>query len=95
MRLGTKLARFVIGLDQALNPLIFGGSEDVTLSAQSAYRELVLNKSGKWRKLIDWIFRRFGQEHHCYKSLRVEIDEFAGDRELILKLLAEHGVERG
>lgn len=91
----NPLVRFIVGLDQALNPLVFGGSEDVTMSAQAAYRELVLRKGGKWRKLIDWIFRRFGQNDHCYRSLLVEIDEFPTESELILKLLAEHGVERG
>lgn len=89
------LYRFIVGIDQALNPIIYGGSEDVTLSAQTAYRELILHKSGWLRKAIDWVFNKLGHSQHCYRSLYVELDEFPGERELLKKLLADLGVERG
>lgn len=92
----NHLFRFIVGLDQALNPIIYGGSEDVTLSAQTAYRELVLHKSGRVRKIIDWVFSKlFDHPQHCYHSLYVELEEFPEERELLEKMLADHGVERG
>lgn len=93
---GGPIFRFIVGLDQALNPIIFRGSEDVTLSAQCAYRELVHHKGNRFRRFIDWLFlTAFDQDQHCFRSLYGEIDEFPHERELILGILAEHGVERG
>lgn len=89
------VSRMIVGLDQAMNPIVFGGSENVTISSQSAYRELVLKKSRFPRRAIDWIFRTFfGQTHHCYKSLLIEANEFPLETGNILLLLAEQGVER-
>ena len=87
----SRIFRFIVGLDQALNPLVYGGSEDVTLSAQSAYNELVLHKDHRKRKFIDWLFRKMGQVDHCYHSLISEIDEFQ-DADLIRVILAEKGI---
>ena len=96
MNTSSSFFRFIVGLDQALNPLVYGGSEDVTISAQTAYCELVLGKKKTIRKIIDWIFRRFGENDHCYWSLYVEIDEFPKDIQIsILKSLAEKGVGEG
>jgi hypothetical protein len=87
------VTRMIVGLDQALNPIVYGGSENVTISSQSAYRELVQKKSAFPRRAIDWVFRTFfGQKHHCYKSLLVEVHEFFGEEPLIYSLLAEQGI---
>lgn len=88
----NRFFRFIVGLDQALNPLVYGGSEDVTLSAQSAYNELILHKDSRKRKFIDWIFLNiFGDDNHCYESLLNEIDEFE-NAHLIRLMLAEKGL---
>jgi hypothetical protein len=92
MKLTSRLYRFIVGLDQACNPLIYGGSEDVTLSAQSAYNELILGKSKFWRKAIDKIFLVLcGEKNHCYESLLAELDEFP-DAHIIEAILGEYGV---
>lgn len=86
------LFRFLIGLDQALNPLILGGSEDVTLSAQLAYFELMHGSHVRARKFLDFITRPF-HDLHCYRSLAGEIDEFPNEREQLIEMLRERGVE--
>lgn len=91
--IGKRLFRFIVGLDQAFNPIIYGGSEDVTVSAQTAYNELILQKNRRTRKALDWVFGNvFGDKQHCYRSLRNEVDEFPEQRELILLKLSEVGV---
>lgn len=92
MNTDSRLFRFIVGIDQAFNPLVYGGSEDVTISAQSAYNELILHKDMRKRKAIDWLFRTvFKQEFHCYKSLLDEIDEFE-NADLIRIMLSEKGL---
>ena len=76
----TRLYRFIVGLDQAFNPLVFGGSEDVTLSAQAGYNEVMFNRSKILRRLIDGLFRLFGQKNHCFENLLWEIEEFPVER---------------
>ncbi len=96
MNTSSPFFRFIVGLDQALNPIVYGGSEDVTISAQTAYCELVLGKKKRIRKIIDWVFKKFGEDKHCYWSLYVEIDEFPKDIQLsILRILETHGVGEG
>lgn len=91
--ISERLFRVIVGLDQALNPIFYGGSEDVTLSAQTAYNELILQKNRKTRIVIDWVFGTlFGGKQHCYRSLRGEVDEFPEHREIILTKLSEVGV---
>ncbi len=85
--------RFIVGLDQAMNPLVYGGSEDVTLSAQTAYHELLYGKNKFTRKFIDWIFRTFFGEHqHCYNSLLLELDEFPKEAHVLSSLLRDKGL---
>lgn len=87
----SRWFRFIVGLDQAFNPLVYGGSEDITISAQTAYRELMLGKSRRTRRVIDWIFARLGDHNHCYANLLGEIDEFE-DRDAIRAALAKKGI---
>lgn len=88
-----RLFRFIVGLDQALNPIIYNGSEDVTLSAQTAYNEIMLGRNLKTRKVLDWVFRTFFNDHqHCYRSLLAEIDEFSDDRDVLLTELGKLNV---
>lgn len=88
----NSIFRFLVGLDQAFNPIILGGSEDVTLSAQIGHDYLLLGKYGIARIVLDFIFLPF-ETQHCYRSLLVEIDEFPENNELILGLLKEKGIE--
>jgi hypothetical protein len=90
----SRFFRFLVGLDQALNPLIYGGSEDVTLSAQAAYREITMGKSIRTRKTLDWLFAKLGDHQHCYWSLFVELHNFPCERFLLKKKLAELGITR-
>lgn len=93
MKTNTRFFRFIVGIDQAFNPIVYGGSEDVTISAQSGYNELLLNKNRWKRKAIDWLFLTFfNDEQHCYRSLLAEIDEFPKEADLIRKILAEKGL---
>lgn len=92
--MSSPLFRFIVGLDQAFNPLVYGGSEDVTISSQSAYNELMLGKNRRARQIIDWVFRNFFHQHmHCYYSLLDEADEFHGETAVILAKLLELGVK--
>jgi hypothetical protein len=94
MTFGQRFYRFLVGIDQALNPMIFGGSENVTLSSQCAYNELCKGKHIRTRKVIDFIFLKlFSEKNHCYESLIDEVGEFYNSEE-VLFLLAEKGVMR-
>ena len=88
----SRIFRFIVGLDQSFNPLVFNGSEDVTISSQTAYNELILGKNRRMRATIDFVFKHvFGQHHHCYRSLLWEIDEFP-NQDIILAALLAKGV---
>jgi hypothetical protein len=92
MNTTSHLFRFLVGIDQAFNPLIYGGSENVTISSQSAYNELILHKSHRKRVAIDWLFAKlFDQPDHCYHSLLTELNEF-DNADLIRSMLAEKGL---
>lgn len=89
----SRIFRFIVGLDQAFNPLVYGGSEDVTISSQTAYNELLLHKDHKKRVMIDWIFRKFfGEPQHCYYSLFSEMHCFE-NAALIQAVLADLGID--
>lgn len=89
----SKTWRFLVGQDQSLNPIIFNGSEDVTLSSQLAYRELIHGKSRFWRKLVDYIFLKLTKEvDHCYNSLVDEADEFGDEEAKIREELKKLGI---
>lgn len=90
--IAQRLFRAIVDFDRSLNPIIYGGSRGVTLSSQTAYNELILQKNHRARRIIDWIFGNiFGDKKHCYRCLRGEAHEFP-DRELILKILADIGI---
>lgn len=88
----SRLFRLIVGLDQAFNPLVYGGSEDVTISAQTAYNEIMFGRNIRTRKVLDWIFAKLGEHDHCMRSLLWEIDEFPLAREVLLAALAERGI---
>lgn len=87
MNVMTRLFRFMVGLDQALDPVVFGGSENVTISAELAYRELMLNKGNKLRRLVDWASYLYNHRRmHCYRSLLRESYEFPDSEPIRAKL---------
>lgn len=89
----SALFRFIVGIDQAFNPLVYGGSEDVTISAQTAYNEILFERNIRRRKTIDWLFLKlFGEVEHCMMSLVAEIDEFPMEREALLAGLRKRGI---
>lgn len=88
----SALFRFIVGLDQAFNPLVYGGSEDVTISAQTAYNEIMYGRNLRARKFLDWVFAKLGEENHCMGSLLAELDEFPLERDVLKAALAERGI---
>lgn len=68
------LRRFVIWLDQGL-ALLLTGSPDLTLSALAWLRGEIQYRPG-WRlvrRIVDLIFRLFGERDHCAVAWEAEI----------------------
>lgn len=68
-----------VALDQLANAST-GGDADTCVSSR-----LALNYPDSWaRKFVDWFFYSvFGQEDHCYKSLRGEMTEPFNNEEVV------------
>lgn len=76
MKKKSRLLKFLLGIDNAFNGLIFDGSEDHTISGHVGYMSLTTNKK-RWRileKIINTIF--WFDPNHCYNS--IEFDEIDG-----------------